>query len=432
MNRKVFKFALILLLISSFSLGGCSLSGCAPGGQKQGPSEPLTLIWWGTGKDEDYFARIIEQFEDSYENISVEYQEKNPAGYELELIDALAANQGPDIAIIHSDWFYKHKDKLSPLSLEPDQVESFKDVYLPVVSNLVLEDNRLYGIPLDVETLGLYFNRDLFNEQKINRPPADWSQFNEYVRKLTKKADGKIIQAGAAIGTANNISTAEDILLSMMLQNGTEIVSSDKLSAIFHTSTQSANNQPVYAGRKALGYYTAFADPNKLIYSWNSRQKAAWQMFADGRVAMFFDYYSRASDIYNRNPELDFEFARIPQIKGARQDEQKVVGKYWFHSVTNNTQNYQWAWRFIQFLARHMADSSLKEEAERYREDREREEIFVGQALIAETVYKGRDPERFDQAFKDMIDNVAQNKQDISNAIDTAAARITNIYRKDR
>lgn len=432
MKQRFLKFVLVLLLTLSFGLSGCSLSGCAPGGEEPGPDEELNLIWWGSARDEDYFSRIIERFEDSYTNVSVEYVKKDPQTYEEELVDALAANRGPDVAMIHSDWFYKHMDKLSPLALEDDQIDSFNSRYLPVVSNLVLQDNNLFGIPLQVDTIGMYYNRDLFGEARINHPPATWAEFNETVEKIRTRNGNNIPQAGAAIGTAHNISSAEEILLTMMLQNGTEISSSDKRSATFHTAIQSSDNEPVYTGRQALDYYTAFSDPNKSTYTWHKGKGEAWLEFAQGNVGMLFDYYSRAEDIYNQNPNLKFEFARVPQIKNASEDEQKVYASYWFHGVTNNASNHEWAWELTQYVAYYMASSSLTEQAERYKDERVRQNVFVGQALIADTIYKGKQPEKFDQAIRDMIDNVAQGKQDIRTAIDSAAAKITNIYRNSQ
>ncbi len=432
MKQRILKFSFILLLISSFMLSGCSLSGCAPGGQEEGPGEELTITWWGSVRDEDYFSRIIERFEDSYANVKVEYVQKDETTYEEELVDALAANRGPDVAMIHSDWFYKHMDKLSPLALEQERIDSFNNIYLPVVSNLMLQEDKLYGIPLQVDTIGMYYNEDIFSEARINNPPKTWAQFNDTVEKIVERKGDKITKPAAAIGTANNISKADEILLSMMLQNGTQITSSDRQSATLHTAIQASDDEPVYTGREALDYYAAFSDPTKTIQTWSTSKDQAWIEFAEGNVGMLFDYYSRAEDIYNRNPYLDFEFALFPQIKNAQEDEENVYGSYWFHGVTNNTSNHEWAWKFTQYLAHYMATSSTQEQAKRYEEQETRDDIFFAQALQAETVYKGKQPEKFDRAIREMIENVATNKQDVRTAIDSAAAKITNIYKSSQ
>ena len=432
------KILFIILLISSFALSGCSLTGCQPKSGESRINGKLTIDWWGTYYDQDYFSRAIERFEDKYfvdkdNNVTINYTKKDIETYEEELVDALAANQGPDIAMMEDGWFAKHKDKLSPFNLKEVDARSIRDSYLPVVTDVVMEGDTLYGLPVDISTLGLYYNEDIFDEYRIRRPPATWSEFNTYVRMLTKRNGNNISQAGVAMGASNNIDNSEDILLTLMLQNGTSVDSSDRQSAAFNLSVQSASGEPVYTGRKALQYYSAFTDPGKDVYTWNPQMKRAWELFAKGKVAMIFDYYSRAIDIYNRNPNLDFEFARIPQIKDAEPDERKVIAKFWFQAVTNNAndaESEKWAWHFVKYLAEEMADSSLKEKAERDEREVQGDDIFVGQGLIAKTVYKGKSPEEFNQAFQAMINNVVVHNQEIRDAIDSAAAKVTDIYRE--
>jgi len=429
--KRFSKVFLIIILLGSFSLSGCSLAGCSLGPRKKqaGPKNELTLEWWGVYKDSDYFSRQITRFEEKYTNIKINYTQKDPATYEQELVDSLAANQGPDIAMIKEDWFPKHKDKLSPIELKPEEAENFRNSYLPVVSDLVLEDNKLYGVPLDIDVLGLFYNEDMLSNLRLRRPPATWEQFNSYIRKLTKRKGNKIIRAGAAIGTSKNIDHSEDILLLMMLQNGTEITSSDLQSAIFHTTVETATGQPIYTGRKALQLYTSYANPRKNIYTWNSKMDQAWLAFAEGKVAMIFDYYSRKEDLYNRNPQLDYEFANVPQIKNAEPEDKRDIAHFWANCVTNNTRDQYWSWLFTQTLAQNMADSSLKKQADRYDKTTIGKRIFWGQGLIAKSIYKGKDPEEFNRVFRNMITNVVTRKQDIRTAIDTAAARITEIYK---
>jgi ABC-type glycerol-3-phosphate transport system substrate-binding protein len=423
------KLLFIILLAGSFTLSGCSLKGCQPGSKDPGPSEPLTIDWWGTYYDHDYFSRTIERFEDKHDNVTINYSKKNPETYEEELVDALAANQGPDIAMIENNWFVKHRDKLSPIDLKEADARSVRDAYLPVVTDVVMEKDTLYGLPIGISTLGLYYNEDIFDQYRIRRPPTTWSEFNAYIRKITKRNGDHISQAGAAIGTSNNIDNSEDILLTLMLQNGTSIASSDRQSAAFNLSVQSASGEPVYTGRKALQYYSDFGDPGKDVYTWSSKMGRAWELFAEGKVAMIFDYYSRASDIYNRNPNLDFEFARVPQIENAEPDERKVIAKFWFQAVTNNAENKDWTWRFVQHVAGEMASSSLKEKAQRDERETQGDDIFVGQGLIAKTVYKGKSPDEFNQIFQAMINNIVVHGQEVRGAIDSAAAKVTEIYR---
>jgi len=428
--KKWSKIILITLLTASFGLSGCTLSGCGPSQrQQEGPKEEITIDWWGVDYDADYFSRIIERFEDQYRNVKVVYSEKDSATYEQELIDALAANQGPDIAMIKNDWMSKHKGKLAPVTLPEDQKESFEKDFLPVVNDVVLEDDKLYGIPIDIETLGLFYNEDLFEEKRIRKPPATWQEFVSIARSLTKRKNGEIVQAGAAIGTSTNVDYAQDILLAIMLQNGTEITSPDLKSATFHTTANTASGQALYTGRQALEFYTDFASTKKNHYSWNKKQEQAWLAFANDKVGMMFDYYSRREDLLNRNPELDYNFAVLPQIKDAEPEEKRVIARFWFHGVTNNADNHVWAWKLVQELSRQKAYSSKRERTDRNLGEVQGRRAFYAQGYMARTVYKGKSPDEFNQILQNMITNVNNGSHDIRTAIDTGATKITEIYR---
>jgi len=428
--KKWSKIILIILLTTSFGLSGCTLSGCGPSKrQLEGPKEETIIEWWGVNHDADYFSRIIERFEDQYRNVKVVYTEKDPATYEQELIDALAANEGPDIAMIKNDWMPKHKGKLAPTTLSEEEKDDFKKDFLPVVSDVVLESDKLYGIPIDIETLGLFYNEDLFEEKRIRKPPATWQEFVSTARSLTKKKNGEIVQAGATIGTSNNVDYAQDILLSIMLQNGTEISSSDLESAAFHTTANTASGQALYTGRQALKFYTDFANPQKNHYSWNKKQQQAWLAFANNKVGMMFDYYSRREDLLNRNPELDYNFAAFPQIKDAEPEEKKVIARFWFHGVTNNADNHIWSWKLVQELSRQKAYSSKRERTDRNLGEVQGRRTFYAQGYMARTVYKGKSPDEFNQIFQNMITNVNNGSHDIRTAVDTGATKVTEIYR---
>ncbi len=85
-------------------------------------------------------------------------------------------------------------------------------------------EERVFGLPLGVDTLAVFYNRDLLNAAGIATPPATWTQFQEAVVKLTRVSAGDVIaQSGAALGTSRNVERAFDILSLLMLQNGTEM-----------------------------------------------------------------------------------------------------------------------------------------------------------------------------------------------------------------
>jgi len=103
-----------------------------------------------------------------------------------------------------------------------------------------------YGVPLSVDSLGLYYNKDLFNAAGITSPPRDWNEFADISKKLTKfDVSNQIVVSGTAMGTAYNINRSTDILNLLMLQSQTEMVDSISGQAVFDKVVQKKSGNSI-------------------------------------------------------------------------------------------------------------------------------------------------------------------------------------------
>ena len=154
-----------------------------------------------------------------------EYQKRNPRvaeivykkltvdTYENDLMDALATGNGPDIFLIHNTWLPKHADKLAPAPIDnlsasqapvltPKQVQ---DQFADVVSSDFVSDGKVFALPLSVDSLSLFYNKDLLNQAGISTPPATWLDFDGAARKITRVDSlGNINLSGAAMGMSSD------------------------------------------------------------------------------------------------------------------------------------------------------------------------------------------------------------------------------------
>ncbi|MEK7525755.1 MAG: extracellular solute-binding protein, partial [Patescibacteria group bacterium] len=286
-----------------------------------GSGEPVTLQFWGVFDTRASFERTIREFQGLYPNVKIQYTQLNYEDYERTLIDKLAAGQGPDILMIHNTWLPKHGDKLMPLDESWRDVNDnplmtirdFKTTFVDVAAQDLVFNGRIYSLPLYVDTLALYYNKDLLNGASLTRPPVTWDDFNTSVEKLTRlDSSGNIVQSGAAIGTARNINRSTDILMSLMIQSGTQMTNPENTSATF---TRSVDNQRI--GEIALQYYTDFTKPEKRTYSWNDAQHYSIDAFAEGTTAMMFNYSHQISLLRAKSPRLNFSVAPIPQLSSS-------------------------------------------------------------------------------------------------------------------
>ncbi len=314
------------LIIAMFLFSGCL--------KQSSVAYKVDLEIWGPFDSGDVFDRIIGDYKMINPYVrEIKYRKFTVDAYKNDLINALATGQGPDIFLINNTWTPSFQDKIEPAPEAIIKEYEFRNTFVDVAVGDFLEKGKIYGIPLSVDSLALYYNKDMFNAAGITSPPKTWEDFNDAVYRLNRvDSYGEFIQSGAALGTAYNINRATDILGLLMFQNGTQMVNQERTEAIFDRPIN-IGNETVNAGESALKYYTAFAQSNNSLYSWNPRMHYSIDSFYEGKTAMMINYSWHYETIKNKNSKLNFAVAPVPQI-----DIHNPVNfaNYWGFAVSKN------------------------------------------------------------------------------------------------
>jgi len=314
-------------------------------------------------------------------------------------------------------------------------LKDLKDNFVDVVSHdVILKDGNIYGLPLSVDTLALYYNKDLFNNAGISKPPIYWNkEFLQDVKKLTKQDPKKgLIQSGVALGGSTNINRFSDILSVLMMQNGV-IMMDESGQVLFHTIPEIAKTSDYNPGVAALNFYADFANPAKESYAWNSEMPNSLEMFISGNLAMMFSYSYDLATIKARAPKLNFSVAKLPQIEGNPPTNINFAN-YWVEVVSKKSQHQNEAWDFIQFITREEQVKSYLEKTKRptalrslVNEQKNNNElsVFSDQVLTAKSWYKGKNVQAAEDAIAEMIDIITRNTgEKIKNVLETAASKV--------
>ncbi len=95
--------------------------------------------------------------------------------------------------------------------------------------------DKYVGVPLSILTLGLYYNKDLFQKAGLDpeRPPRDFKEFLACAKKLTRDTDGdgKIDQWGWMLG--NSLNPNAWLWESILVSNGGSLLNKDLTKAAF-------------------------------------------------------------------------------------------------------------------------------------------------------------------------------------------------------
>ena len=440
--------------------------GCKLVDQKtQDAMKPITLNYWRVYDGADAFEEIFANYKKLHPFITINYRKLRYDEYEKELLNALAEDRGPDIFSIHNTWITKYKSKIATLpptttlaypvtqgtikkevipqlrtakSLSLNEIKNnFVDtVYRDVVKSTLdaktgKYEEKTYGLPLSVDTLAMYYNKDLFNNAGLAQPPVYWnSEFQQAVKKTTKQdTRGEIIQSGAALGGSNNIERYSDILSVLMMQNGSVMVDDDG-GVSFNRIPTTFKDQRYNPGLEALRFYTDFANPAKEVYSWNKNLDDSLILFTQGKLAIMLGYSYHLATILAQAPKLNFAVTRLPQIEG---NTPVNFANYWVETVSSKSKYLNEAWDFIQFATRAEQAKTYLAKAKRptalralVNEQIDDNDIgvFAEQVLTAKSWYSGADSATAEKIFAETIDAAVLGQDKIENLINLAASKV--------
>ncbi len=306
-------------------------------------SSQVTLTWWGLWDDSQVMQPVINDFERSNPTIKINYVKQDPTQYSERLLTRIQNGTGPDIFLYHNSWLPMISPVLLPLPSSVITPDEFKKTFYPVIQSDVTSNGAIYGIPMEVDTLVLYTNDALFTAAGV-KVPTNWTDFISAARALTvKDTDGKIKTAGAALGTADNITHAPDIVALLFAQNGAKM---DDLSS----TSQNASD--------ALSFYTSFANDQGNV--WDATLEPSLTAFAKGNLAMYFGYSYDYFSLKAMNPALQFTVNPVPHLPGRAM----TIASYWVAGVSNKSTHQKEALLFMKYLAqKETAQKIYAEEA---------------------------------------------------------------------
>ena len=304
-------FQVILTTIFGFFIIGALLLFATSKGGNTAQIPAITI--WGTVASGPFMEAVNDLNQTIPNKLTITYVEKREQDFDQALTEALASGTGPDAVIFPHTSLIRQQSRLFVIPPASYSLRAFKDSFIDE-SGLYLNSAGILALPMSVDPLVMYWNKDIFSTAGVASPPKTWDQYFALAQKLTVKDKvGNITQSAVALGEFANIVNAKDILSALFLQAGTPIVSynatDDRLQAVLDQSF----GQTLPPAEAVLRFYTEFSNPAKTTYSWNRSQKNSQTLFIGGDLAVYFGFASELPVIEKKNPNLNFDVAALPQ-----------------------------------------------------------------------------------------------------------------------
>ncbi len=212
-------------------------------GHYTGPAATISYAIWGDTTELANQQKIVDAFMAKNPSIKVKVTVADWDTYWDKLQTSLAGGNAPDVFLMDGPLFpdYQTRDQLLDLSplIARDGFDTSALADL-AVKDFTAPDGHLYGLPRDLSTIALYYNKTMFDAAGIPYPDAtwDWDKLVEVATKLTKTSGGT-----TQWGFYTETSDMENYWSSLVWQAGGDILSPDKKTVVIDTDQAAAGIQ---------------------------------------------------------------------------------------------------------------------------------------------------------------------------------------------
>lgn len=318
-----------------------------------------TLNVWGT-LPESSMTGFVDLFDKTAKTYTMQYTEVSYETINRKLIQALADGNAPDLIIAPSEIALANINRVKIIpTTDQDLTETiFKNSFADIAEQLFYPGYGSIALPISVDPLVLYYNRDILSTNGFSAPPTTWNELYSYEEKITKlDNNGEVALSTIAFGTYDNIPNISDIILTMVFQQGGVPITktaikdangnyADKYIVSIDDINESSGLSPL---NSALAFTKDFSDSQKSTYNWSAKSPNALTEFIAGNLAFYIGFASESSYIKSANQKLNFSYTYIPQISGSKVSA--TYGRLYTIFMLNASPNPDLAYPVMKSLA---------------------------------------------------------------------------------
>lgn len=325
MKKKLLSIALTVIL-GAGALVGCNSS--AAGGEKKADKE-LVVAYYADFRGKNSVDEYLKRFT---EETGIKAQGKPVTG---DFFDSLktgfASKTEPDVFFMDIYQFGNFADAGLLLDLNEYISDEHKASFNENLLNMFTYEDKLYGIPKDYNTLGLYYNKTMFDEVGVSYPTDEWTwdDLLQASEKIKAHYDGK---GKYALVLQNELPRFQPILEASGADFGYK---KDGYPTV--NTQQAVEGLTNWINLFEQGYATT---PKDLGKDWDG------DSFDNQLAAMTIDGNWMNSYLTSSGNDVDYGTTSIPSINGKKSNMFFTVS--W--SASANTKQPENAAKFIEWI----------------------------------------------------------------------------------
>jgi ABC-type glycerol-3-phosphate transport system substrate-binding protein len=395
-------------------------------------SGPVAI--WGDlpGEAFNSLIRTIADKDEAFNKVTYRYIPTE--SFDDVFVNALADGNAPDLILITHEKLVKHRSRLQAINYETFPVRDFRNLYIDGAEIFALNDG-LYGFPIAVDPLLMYWNRDMFSTNGLIAAPTTWETLvGETVPTLVLRNFNRDIQkAAVAMGEYSNVKNAFPLISTLLLQGGSALVEENRNSYRIKLD-ELVTQSPTKPFANAATFYTNFSNTTNTLYSWNRSLSLDRDMFLREDLAIYFGFASEGKELESKNPNLTFDVAPVPQ--GAAANVKRTYARFYSLSIPKAAKNQLSSYTAMQVIggaanAKVLADSYNMTPAHRSTLQQGSNDVY-GRVAYSSTAYArgwlNPDLVQLDSVLIKMLEDISANRRSITSAVGDTIGRIQQIY----
>jgi len=327
-----------VLAVALTGCGGGSTSSSADKGKGTGavkdPTKPVTVTFESWVGSDPTMKKFAADFHKLHPNITIKFQNVSADNASQKLTTQVAGGNPPDVAFVDASATsdFASRDALVNLDNYVSRSKVVKSAnYVDAFKSFVTYKNSMWGLPIDGESTGLFYRKDLFAAAGITHPPTTWDEFKADAAKLT-------IPSKKQYGYEVFAPEAAYYWYPWLYQAGGDLLSKDGQKVVF-TSPEA---------KKAADFYVGLAKYSPPDYL-NSNSYDGRVAFAHGQTAMYMAGSWFAGTMDSEVPKIKGKWDAAALPDGPAGCKTTIAGDALV--MFNATKNADAAWLWMEYLS---------------------------------------------------------------------------------
>lgn len=281
---------------------------------------------------------VIKGFQTKFPDLEVKLSAEPWDDWTSKILAQVAGGQAPTV------WFQENAVILgygktgAATDLAPYIKKDLDTDKYPPVLFAAKDGDKVWGVPHDINNVGLVYNKKIFADAGVPVPTVDWT-YDDLIKtaaKLVKKgADGNTEIFGYV--ATSNITTG---WFPWAKSFGGMVLDEKKEKAVFDAKV-------LQGFKAAIKLYEDGVSPTYDQLQQMGRN--APTAFGNGKVAMYFAQYDELPSLLNKNfPELDYDVVMMPKSMDGVRRVPTVVNSWLIFSRASDKQKTA-GWEFLKY-----------------------------------------------------------------------------------